>query len=178
MNNNLEITSVCSTLYLCDKNIPYSVILFSMECFLKYLWSFSLQEPPSRFFIFATRKLWNYLVQVFLVGFPSFLLSTDRWNPTILGYINTKTDCSNVTFFNLDCKVNSQTSVGYYTWVQYVDDYRSTYMWNLLFLGKHLLFSSILHIYLECIYNYYIAIASPLRCTWSNEGFIKYLLWF
>ena len=37
--------------------------------------SFLLQKPPSRFFIFATRKLWNYLVQVFLVGFSSFLLS-------------------------------------------------------------------------------------------------------
>ena len=40
-----------------------------------YRHSFSLQNPPSRFFIFATRKLWNYLVQVFLVGFSSFLLS-------------------------------------------------------------------------------------------------------
>ena len=82
-------------------------------------------------------------------GFPSFLLSTDRWNPTILGYINTKTDCSNVAFFNLDCKVNSQTSVGYYTWVQYGDDYRNTYMWNVLFLRKHLLFLSILNISLD-----------------------------
>ena len=47
-----------------------------------YRHSFSLQKPPSRFFIFATHKLWNYLVQVFLVGFSSFLLSY----PTILVY--------------------------------------------------------------------------------------------
>ena len=36
----------------------------------------------------------------------------------------------------------------------------------------------IFQIYIEYIYNYYIAIASPLRCTWSNDGFIKYLWWF
>ena len=50
-------------------------------------WSFSIQNLPSRFFIFATRKLWNYSVQFFPVAFPSFLLSTDHWNPTILFYI-------------------------------------------------------------------------------------------
>ena len=43
-----------------------------MNCTI-YQHSFSLQSPPSSFFIFATRKLWNYLVQVF--GFSSFLLS-------------------------------------------------------------------------------------------------------
>ena len=37
--------------------------------------SFSLQKPPSRIFFFATRKFWKYLVQFFLVGFSSFLLS-------------------------------------------------------------------------------------------------------
>ena len=79
MDNFLEITSVCSTLYLCNKIIPYSIILLSMEWFsLKYIRIFSLQNPLSRFFIFATHKLWNYSVQNFLVGFPSFLLSTDR----------------------------------------------------------------------------------------------------
>ena len=40
-----------------------------------YRHRFLLEKHPSRFFIFATRKLWNYLVQVFLVGFSSFLLS-------------------------------------------------------------------------------------------------------
>ena len=40
-----------------------------------YRRSFSFEKPPSRFFIFATRKLWNYLLQVFRVGFSSFLLS-------------------------------------------------------------------------------------------------------
>ena len=33
VNISLEITSVCSTLYLCNKIIPYSVILLSMERF-------------------------------------------------------------------------------------------------------------------------------------------------
>ena len=37
--------------------------------------SLSLQKSPPRFFIFATCKLWNYLVQIFLVGFSSFLIS-------------------------------------------------------------------------------------------------------
>ena len=40
-----------------------------------YRHGFSLQKPPSRFFIFATCKIWNQLVQVFLVGFSSLLLS-------------------------------------------------------------------------------------------------------
>ena len=40
--------------------------------------SFLLQNPPFRLFIFGTRKLWNYSVQVFLVGFSSFLPSTDE----------------------------------------------------------------------------------------------------
>ena len=31
MNKNPEITSVCSTLHLCNKIIPYSIILLSME---------------------------------------------------------------------------------------------------------------------------------------------------
>ena len=31
----------------------------------KYNWSFSFQNPPSRVFIFATRNLWNYSMQVF-----------------------------------------------------------------------------------------------------------------
>ena len=41
-------------------------------------------EITSRFFIFATRNLWNYLVQLFLVGFSSFLLS----NYTSLDFFN------------------------------------------------------------------------------------------
>ena len=40
-----------------------------------YRHSFSLQKPPSRYFIFATSKLSNYLVQVFLLRFSSFILS-------------------------------------------------------------------------------------------------------
>ena len=85
--NNLEITS---TLYLCNKIwIIKSVstyrifIYFALHAMFSYKqninnnWSFSLNNPPSRFFIFAIRKLWNYSVQVFLVGFSSFLLSID-----------------------------------------------------------------------------------------------------
>ena len=33
LNNNQEIASVWSTLYLCNKIIPYSIILLSMEWF-------------------------------------------------------------------------------------------------------------------------------------------------
>ena len=33
VNNNLKITSTCSTLYLCSKIIPNPIILFSMEGF-------------------------------------------------------------------------------------------------------------------------------------------------
>ena len=32
-DNNLEITSVCSNLYLCNKIIPYSIILLFIEWF-------------------------------------------------------------------------------------------------------------------------------------------------
>ena len=57
VNDNLEITSVRSSLDLGNK--------FELENHLSTLIDI---------FIFATRKLWNYLVQVFLVGFSSFLL--------------------------------------------------------------------------------------------------------
>ena len=50
----------------------------------KYNWSFSLQNLLSGIFIFANCKLWNYSVYIFLIGFSSFLLSTGRWNPTLL----------------------------------------------------------------------------------------------
>ena len=68
------------------------IILLSMEWFplkknYKHDWSFLLQNPQSRFFIFATHKLWNYSVQVFLVQFLSFLLPTDCWNQTLLVYV-------------------------------------------------------------------------------------------
>ena len=65
MNNNLEITSVRSSLDSGNK----------LELENHLLTWLSLQKPLPKFFIFATRKLWNYLVQVFLVGFSSFLLS-------------------------------------------------------------------------------------------------------
>ena len=60
VNNNLEITSLHSSLDLGNK-----------------IWigkPFNIDIYLSRFFIFATRKLWNYLVQVFLVWFSFFLL--------------------------------------------------------------------------------------------------------
>ena len=66
VDNNLVITSVHSSLDLGNKIwigkpfIPHSCLL---------------QKPPSWFFIFATCKLWNYLVQAFLAGFSSFVLS-------------------------------------------------------------------------------------------------------
>ena len=62
--SNLEITSVRSSLDI-GKNLNRKTI---------YWHSFSFQKAPSRFFIFATCKFWIYLVQVFLVGFSSFLL--------------------------------------------------------------------------------------------------------
>ena len=65
VTKNLEITSVHSSLHLCSKIWIGTV----------YRHSFSLQNPPSRFFIFATRKLWNYLVQVLLVAFSSSVVS-------------------------------------------------------------------------------------------------------
>ena len=61
MNNNLEITSVRSSLDLDNKfelENHLSTIVFHLVCFF-----------------LATRRLWNCLVQVFLVGFSSFLLS-------------------------------------------------------------------------------------------------------
>ena len=72
VDNNLEITSVRSSLDLGNK-------IWIGKSFIEIV--FPLQKPPSRFFIFATRKLWNYLVQVFLVEFSSFLLSdyTSLW---------------------------------------------------------------------------------------------------
>ena len=66
-DNNLEITSSFCSLDLGNE-------IWIGKSFID-IYRFSLQKPPSRFFIFATRKLWNYLVQVFLVGFSSFLLS-------------------------------------------------------------------------------------------------------
>ena len=33
-DSNLEISSVCSILYLCNKIIPYSIILLFMEWFI------------------------------------------------------------------------------------------------------------------------------------------------
>ena len=66
VDNNLEITSVRSSLDLGNKiwiGKPFMDIVFHFK------------NSRLRFFIFATRKLWNYLVQVFLVGFSSFLLS-------------------------------------------------------------------------------------------------------
>ena len=65
-DNNLEITSVRSSLDLGNK-------IWIGKAFIEIV--FPLQKPPSRFFIFTTRKLWNYLVQVFLVGFSPFFLS-------------------------------------------------------------------------------------------------------
>ena len=66
VDNNLKITSVRSSLDLGNKiwiGKPFMDIVFHFK------------NSRLRFFIFATRKLWNYLVQVFLVGFSSFLLS-------------------------------------------------------------------------------------------------------
>ena len=63
--NYLEIPSIRSSLDLGNK-------IWIEKPFID---SFSLQKPPPRFFIFATSKLWHYLVQVFLVGLSFFLLS-------------------------------------------------------------------------------------------------------
>ena len=71
-DNNLEITSVRSSLDLGNK-------IWIGKSFIEIV--FPLQKPPSRFFIFATRKLWNYLVQIFL---SDFHLSS---YPTIVVYI-------------------------------------------------------------------------------------------
>ena len=65
-DSNLEIISVCSSLDLGYK-------IWTGKPFIEIV--FPLQNPPSTFCIFATRKLWNFLVQVFLVGFSPFLLS-------------------------------------------------------------------------------------------------------
>ena len=89
--NNLEVTSVCFTLYLCNKiwigkpaiHISY-IPLFCSTCnvFLetncKYKWSFSLQNapPPLPPVVFSLPLvIWIYSVQVFLVRFSSLLLS-------------------------------------------------------------------------------------------------------
>ena len=72
-DNNLEITSVRSSLVLGKKiwiGMPFINIVFHFK-----------KKTPSRFFIFATRKLWNYLVQIFLLDFH---LSS---YPTIVVYI-------------------------------------------------------------------------------------------
>ena len=63
-DNNLEINSVRSSLDLGNKTL--------MENDLST--QFFTSKTPSRFFIFAIRKLWKHLVEVFLVGFWSFLL--------------------------------------------------------------------------------------------------------
>ena len=100
MNNNREITSVCSILCLCN-NYPifnyfvvHGMISFKQTINITNVLHFKPPPPPPptpplplcRAFIFTTWKLWNYSVQIFLVGFPSFLSSTDRWNSTILAY--------------------------------------------------------------------------------------------
>ena len=59
VNDNLEITSLRSSLDFGNK-------IWIGKPFINIY--------PSRFFIFTTRKLWNYLVQVFLVWFSFFLL--------------------------------------------------------------------------------------------------------
>ena len=64
VDNNLGITSARSSLDLGNKiwiGKPVIDIIFYFK--------------TSRFFIFATSKLWNYLLQVFLVEFSSCLLS-------------------------------------------------------------------------------------------------------
>ena len=66
VNNNLEITSVRSSLHLYNK--------IWIGLFVDIVFHFNPPPSPYSFFIYATRKLWN-LVQVFLVGFSSFLLS-------------------------------------------------------------------------------------------------------
>ena len=62
-DNKLEITFVRSSLDLGNK-------IWIGKPFIDIYRHLSLQKP-----IFASRKLWNYLGQVFLVGFSSFLLS-------------------------------------------------------------------------------------------------------
>ena len=75
VNGNLEITSVHCSLDLGNR--------FEL---VNHLSTSTLQKTPSRIFIFATGKLWNYLVQVFLVGFLSYLLT----NYTILDVYRTQ----------------------------------------------------------------------------------------
>ena len=38
--------------------------------------AFQVTPPTSRFSFFTTQELWKFLIQVFLVGFSSFLVST------------------------------------------------------------------------------------------------------
>ena len=66
VDNNLEITSVRSSLDSGNKiwiGKPFTDIVFHFK------------NTRLGFSFFTTRKLGNYLVQVFLVGFSSFLLS-------------------------------------------------------------------------------------------------------
>ena len=91
VNEKPEITSVCSALYLCNRfQLGKLFPTYPMFNYSKYkiqnkiLSQVSYVKSPSRFFIFVTRKLLNYSLQVFLVGFSSFLLFTNWRNPTVL----------------------------------------------------------------------------------------------
>ena len=83
MNNKLDITSVCCTLYLCNKtSVKYHIFnCFDFHSVFFYKQNINITEvfhvklPMS--FLFATRKLWNYSLQAFIVIFSSFLLLGD-----------------------------------------------------------------------------------------------------
>ena len=76
-----------------------------------YRHSFSLQKPQSRFFIFANRKLWKYLVQVFLVGFSSFLVSDYTSLAPTLHIIEWKGSCKDLLFVHLFFKSDNFSQV-------------------------------------------------------------------
>ena len=80
MNNNLEITSVCSTLCLSNNYPIFNYFAVHGTISFKQtppVWGFYLYHP--------------WALKLFSAGFssrfPSFLSSTDRWNLTIIVYI-------------------------------------------------------------------------------------------
>ena len=56
VNKNLEISSVCSTLYLCNKIILYSIILLSMKRF-PFVEAFHFSLTQSNFHLSSYRLI-------------------------------------------------------------------------------------------------------------------------
>ena len=98
-----EITSLCCTLYICNK-ISIRKSLLDVSHIQLFWFPFSVSSKqninitevfhikyPVQFFHFCHPKAFKYSLQVFLVGFSSFLLITDWRNLTILVYERAKT---------------------------------------------------------------------------------------